>query len=32
VDGKTLHGARDQTGAQAKLMTVYDHRDRLVLS
>ena len=32
VDGKTLRGARDQTGTQAKLMAVYDHRDRLVLA
>ena len=32
VDGKTLRGARDQTGTQAKLMAVYDHRERLVLA
>ena len=32
VDGKTLPGAHDQTGAGADLVAVYDHRDRLVLA
>ena len=32
VDGKTLRGARNQTGSQAKLVAVYDHLDQLVLT
>src|SRR4051794_24780371 len=32
VDGKTLRGARDTTGAQAKLISVYDHTQGLVLA
>lgn len=31
VDGKTLRGARRPDGAQAKLISVYEHRHRLVL-
>jgi predicted transposase YbfD/YdcC len=32
VDGKTLRGARDTTGVQAKLVSVYDHAHGLVLA
>ena len=32
VDGKTLRGARDETGQQDKLVCVYDHASRLVLT
>jgi predicted transposase YbfD/YdcC len=32
VDGKTLRGARNGHGGQAKLVTVFDHAHRLVLS
>lgn len=32
VDGKTLRGARDGTGAQIKLVAVFDHAAGLVLS
>ena len=31
-DGKTLRGARDGSGGQVKLVTVFDHADRLVLT
>jgi DDE_Tnp_1-associated/Transposase DDE domain len=31
-DGKTLRGARDDDGGQVKLVTVFDHADRLVLT
>ena len=31
-DGKTLRGARDEDGGQVKLVTVFDHADRLVLT
>jgi hypothetical protein len=32
VDGKTLRGARAADGAQTKLVCVYDHAHRLVLT
>ena len=32
VDGKTLRGARNETGQQAKLVAVYDSRHQLVLT
>jgi predicted transposase YbfD/YdcC len=32
VDGKTLHGARDERGEQTKLVAVLDHAEHLALS